>query len=257
MTISRATMKQQLKGNRMKKNLKKSSGGKMKTAIKDKMLKDYGKSGVKKGANPRKSIEDLILEVGTEQGLFEKKSGGRMKKKPVTKAKFGKFLEATSPLYSAMKGKGLVKNIGKGGLFGLAASALDKKKKKGAMPSSGGQQAPQGMTATPMAAATPLKGGGRTKNKKPVVKAFSGLSAKLDPVGMAMRVIKKSSPEKFGNFQKEIASKFGGDPNFKKAMKKLGVPTLAAAPRMMSSGGSLNRKKSVDGIAQRGKTRAR
>jgi len=245
MTISRATMRQQLKGNRMKK-----------------------------------------------------------KKKPVIKAGIGKLLENTSPLYSAMKGKGLVENLPIG-LLGKAIGKLGKKK-KGAMPSSGGQQAPQGMTATPMASATPLKGGGRTKNKKPVVKAFSGLSAKLDPVGMATRVIKKSSPEKFGNFQKEIASKFGGDPNFKKAMKKLGVPTLAAAtplkggggikiqkippalafdlrkekpvtagPRegamtpqgirgpykrvpfaKMNKGGMVKRKRSIDGIAQRGKTRA-
>ena len=240
MTISRATMKQQLKGNRMPK---------YKT-----------KKGTIKTVKPIPKAAQSLLGM---KNVKKKASGGKMKKKPVTKAKFGKFLEATSPLYSAMKGKGLMENLPSGLLGGGIGLALGKNiiKKKGAKAAAGAAPtpaaAPQGMTATPMAGATPLKGGGRTKNKKPVVKAFAGLSAKLDPIGMATRVIKKSSPEKFANFQKEVASKFGGDPNFKKAMKKLGVPTLAAAPRMMSSGGSLNRKKSVDGIAQRGKTRAR
>ena len=200
MTISRATMKQQLKGNRMKK----------------------------------KKVKKMI--------------GG------------GKLLGSVSPLAGAISGKGIFgRALGKMGRnvspLGRLLSDQMRKKKKGSV--SPAAEAPQGMTATPMAAATPLKGGGRTKNKKPVVKAFAGLSAKLGPIGMATRVIKKSSPDKFANFQKEVASKFGGDPNFKKAMKKIGAPTLAAAPRMMSSGGSLNRKRSVDGIAQRGKTRAR
>ena len=175
MTISRATMKQQLKGNRMKK---------------------------------------------------------KMKKKPVTKAFMG--LLTASPSLKFMKDKGIISG-GALGLGQLAAKALKKKKKGAASPAA---QAPQGMTATPMAAATPLRGGGST-------------------IGTAMRVIKKSSPEKFANFQQEVSKKFGGDPNFNKAMRKIGVPTLAAAPRMMSSGGSLNRKRSIDGIAQRGKTRAK
>ena len=54
-------------------------GGKMMDAMKAKVFKDYGKSGIKKGENPRKSIEDLILEVGMEQGVFSKKKGGSVK----------------------------------------------------------------------------------------------------------------------------------------------------------------------------------
>lgn len=55
-------------------------GGKITAAMKAKALKDYGKSGVKKGENPGKSIEDLILEVGMEQGVFSKKKGGSVRK---------------------------------------------------------------------------------------------------------------------------------------------------------------------------------
>jgi len=60
---------------------KMAKGGDMTRAMKEKMFKDYGKAGIKKGENPRKSIEDLILEVGKEQGVFKKNKGGMMKKK--------------------------------------------------------------------------------------------------------------------------------------------------------------------------------
>jgi len=110
MTISRATMKQQLKGNRMKK---------------------------------------------------------KMKKKPVTKAFMG--LLTAKPSLKFMRDKGIISG-GALGLGQLAAKALKKKKKGAASPAgaAASPQAPKGMTATPMAAATPLMGGGMVKRKRSI-----------------------------------------------------------------------------------------
>ena len=114
MTISRATMKQQLKGNRMKK---------------------------------------------------------KMKKKPVVKAKFGEFMGNISPVAGMITGKGMMgRALGKMGrnvspLGRLISDQMRKRKKGSASPAA---ESPQGMTATPMAAATPLKGGGMVKRKRSI-----------------------------------------------------------------------------------------
>ena len=96
------------------------------------------------------------------------------------------------------------------------------------------------------------------KNKKPVIKAFKGLSAQMFP--KMLDVIKSSNPGKFKGFQQDAFKKFGKNPNFAKAMKSLGMCELAKMPeaaKMMKSGGTVKRKRPIDGIAQRGRTRAK
>lgn len=144
MTISRATMKQQLKGNRMPK---------YKT-----------KKGTIKTVKPIPKAAQSLLGM---KNVKKKASGGKMKKKPVTKAFMG--LLTSKPSLKFMKDKGIMG----GGLMGLgplAAKALKKKKRGAASPAgaAASPQAPQGMTATPMAAATPLMGGGMVKRKRSI-----------------------------------------------------------------------------------------
>ena len=168
MTISRATMKQQLKGNRMKK---------------------------------------------------------KMKKKPVTKAFMG--LLTSKPSLKFMRDKGIISG-GALGLGPLAAKALKKKKRGAASPAA---RAPQGMTATPMAAATPLKGGGGVKIQKiPPALAFD---------------LRKEKPVTAGPREG--------------AMTPQGIrgPYKRTPFAKMNKGGMVKRKRSIDGIAQRGKTRAK
>ena len=159
MTISRASMQKQLKGNRMPNY--KTKKGTIKT------IKPISKAGQK------------LLGM---KNVKKKASGGKMKKKPVTKAFMG--LLTSSPALKFLKDKGIMS----GGALGLAAKAL-KKKKKG--------------SAAPAAAAA------------------------------APKIMDKKNPM--------------GDPG----------QFAPATPMTMSKGGSMKRKRPIDGIAQRGKTRAR
>ncbi len=160
MTISRALMQKQLKGNRMP-TYKTKKGGKIKT------VKPISKVGQK------------LLGM---KNVKKKASGGKMKKKPVTKAFMG--LLTASPALKFMKDKGIMS----GGALGLGQLAAKKlrNKKKGSAPA-------------PAAA--------KTMNKK-------------NPMG---------DPGQFA----------------------------PATPMTMSKGGSMKRKRPIDGIAQRGRTRAR
>lgn len=103
-------------------------GGKMTAAMKAKALKDYGKSGVKKGENPGKSIEDLILEVGMEQGVFSKKKGG-----PVGKYDKGGVVTKEQKLAAIRQ---MMKGTGKGG-SGAGKSDIGKMLKEIGFPTSG------------------------------------------------------------------------------------------------------------------------
>tara|TARA_R110002020_G_scaffold172144_1_gene362366 strand:- start:2577 stop:2876 length:300 start_codon:yes stop_codon:yes gene_type:complete len=96
------------------------------------------------------------------------------------------------------------------------------------------------------------------KNKKPVIKAFKGLSAQMFP--KMVDALRQHAPEKFKGFKQDASKKFGNNPNFAKAMKSLGMGELAKMPeaaKMMKSGGTVKRKRPIDGIAQRGRTRAK
>ena len=75
-----------------------------------------------------------------------------------------------------------------------------------------------------------------------------------------LSAIKSSDPGKFEAFKQDAFKKFGNNPNFAKAMRSFGMGELARMPesaKMMKSGGAVKRKRPIDGIAQRGKTRAR
>ena len=161
MAISRASMQKQLKGNRMPNY--KTKKGSIKT------VKPISKAGQK------------LLGM---KNVKKKASGGKMKKKPVTKAFMG--LLTAKPALKFMKDKGIISG-GALGLGPMAAKALKKKKRKGAAPA-------------PAAAAKPMY--------------------KKNPMG---------DPGQFA----------------------------PATPMTMSKGGSMKRKRPIDGIAQRGRTRAR
>ena len=157
-----------------------NKGGKMTDAMKAKALKEYGKSGIKTGKNPGKSIEDLILEVGMEQGVFSKKKGGSVKKYDkggsVTKD------QKLSALKKAMKG------MGKGG-SGAGDSKMGKMIKEIGFPMSN------------------KKSGGVVKKKaggsmKPVPAGNRGLAKLPKPVRNKMGYAKKGGSVK--------AAKHGG-----------------------------------------------
>lgn len=128
MTVSRASMQQQLKGNRMP---------------------TYR---TKKGDN----IKTIKPISRTGQKLL-----GMKNVRKTTKKNVGGFLETFSPAYSIAKGKGPIGEAvrgGKGmGILGLMASQADKKKKKA------GSDA---MKATGMAGADRMSGGGKVVKSK-------------------------------------------------------------------------------------------
>ena len=66
------------------------------------------------------------------------------------------------------------------------------------------------------------------KKKKPVIKAFKGLSAQMFP--KMVDALRQHAPEKFKGFKQDVSKKFGG---------------------------TVKRKRPIDGIAQRGRTRAK
>ena len=98
MLISRASMRQQMKGNRMP-DYKTKGGGKIST---------------------KKSIS----KIG--QKLLGMKN---IKKKPVVKKNIGKMLETFSPAYSIMKGKGPISNLVASGLGGVALKPFAEKQR--------------------------------------------------------------------------------------------------------------------------------
>lgn len=131
MTISRASMRQQLKGNRMP---------------------TYR---TKKGDN----IKTIKPISRTGQKLL-----GMKNVRKTTKKNVGGFLETFSPAYSIAKGKGPIGEMvrgGKGmGILGMMANQADKKKKKEA-----GSDA---MKATGMAGADRMSMGGAVKRSRPI-----------------------------------------------------------------------------------------
>ena len=153
-------MQKQLKGNRMPNY--KTKKGSIKTV---------------------KSIPKVTQKLLGMKNVKKKASGGKMKKKPVTKAFMG--LLTSSPALKFMKDKGIMS----GGALGLGQLAAKKlrNKKKGSAPA-------------PAAAA-------KTMGKK-------------NPMG---------DPGAFA----------------------------PATPMTMSKGGAMKRKRPIDGIAQRGRTRAK
>ena len=85
------------------------------------------------------------------------------KKKPVMKAKMGKFLETVSPAYSIMKGKGPIGEafgkagkMGLGGIAGMIAAGQMGNKPKGS----------DAMKATGMQEMQKMYGGGAVKKKR-------------------------------------------------------------------------------------------
>ena len=131
MTISRASMQQQLKGNRMP-TYKTKKGNNIKT------IKPISRVGQK------------LL--------------GMKNVRKTTKKNIGGFLETFSPAYSIAKGKGPIGEMvrgGKGmGILGMMPNQADKKKKKEA-----GSDA---MKATGMAGADRMSMGGAVKRSRPI-----------------------------------------------------------------------------------------
>jgi len=212
MAISRASMQKQLKGNRMP-TYKTKKGGNIKTV---------------------KPIPKATQKLLGMKNVKKKASGGKMKKKPVTKAFMG--LLTSKPSLKFMKDKGIIG----GGLMGLgpmAAKAL-KKKKKGSAPAPAaaaktmGKKNPMGdpgqfAPATPMT----MSRGGKVKIKKiPPALAFD--LRKEKPVTAGPREGAMSPQGIRGPYKRTPFSK-------------------------MNKGGSVKRKRPIDGIAQRGRTRAK
>ena len=156
MTISRASMQQQLKGNRMK---KKGKGPARPKSINE-SLTDYYKGQVKDVKDSfglyLKGEPEAIAKKRTIRDNPKAINRLRKQRKNAQKKNVGGFLETFSPAYSIAKGKGPIGEAvrgGKGmGILGLMASQADKKKKKA------GSDA---MKATGMAGADRMSGGGK------------------------------------------------------------------------------------------------
>tara|TARA_R110000803_G_scaffold58935_5_gene117240 strand:+ start:10369 stop:10716 length:348 start_codon:yes stop_codon:yes gene_type:complete len=97
------------------------------------------------------------------------------------------------------------------------------------------------------------------KNKKPVIKAFKGLGIGAKMIPKMVELVKSSNPGNFKAFKQDAFKKFGKNPNFAKAMQSFGMGEMARMPeaKKMSKGGVIKRKRPIDGIAQRGRTRAK
>ena len=159
MAISRASMQQQLKGNRMKK--------KKMTVPKsiNQSLTDYYKGQVKDVKNSfglyLKGEPEAIAKKRTVRDNPKAINRLRRQKKKAQNKNVGGFLETFSPAYSIAKGKGPIGEAvrgGKGmGILGMLASQADKGKKKA------GSDA---MKATGMAGADRMSGGGEMVRSK-------------------------------------------------------------------------------------------
>ena len=158
MTISRASMRQQLKGNKMKvssrtrKNIRKAE--RLQAEL-DKIPDDKYTP-----RSDRIKIIQLQTQIDNLTGMRGKKAGGQIKKKP-QKKNVGGFLETFSPAYSIAKGKGPIGEAvrgGKGmGILGMLAKQAEKGKKKA------GSDA---MKAEGMAGADRMSGGGKVVKSK-------------------------------------------------------------------------------------------
>jgi len=169
MTISRASMQQQLKGNKMKKSNK---GPARPKSIRESLKDDY-RSNLKeenflapKRFDPKSGIAVKDSKVRQKRAYNRTikenpKAVARVNKKTQQNKNVGGFLETFSPAYSIAKGKGPIGEMvrgGKGmGVLGLMASQADKKKKKA------GSDA---MKATGMAGADRMSGGGKVVKSK-------------------------------------------------------------------------------------------
>ena len=219
MAISRASMQKQLKGNRMP--TYKTKKGNVKT------VKPISKVGQK------------LLGM---KNVKKKASGGKMKKKPVVKAKFGEFMGNISPIAGMITGKGMMgRALGKMGRnvspFGRLLSDQMRKKKKG--------------SASPAAAT-------KTMDKKNPM-GDPGQFAPATPMTMSRGgkvKIQKIPPALAFDLRKEKPVTAGPREG---AMSPQGIrgPYKRTPFSKMNKGGSVKRKRPIDGIAQRGRTRAK
>jgi len=169
MAISRASMQQQLKGNKMKvssrtrKNIRKAE--RLQAEL-DKIPDDKYTP-----RSDRIKIIQLQTQIDNLTGMRGKKAGGQIKKKP-QKKNVGGFLETFSPAYSIAKGKGPIGEAvrgGKGmGILGMLASEANKGKKKS------GSDA---MKATGMTGADRMSGGGKIVRSKRT-RSIDGIASK-------------------------------------------------------------------------------
>ena len=158
MAISRASMQQQLKGNRMKKK---------KMAVPksiNESLDDYykkTKAGLPKFAVYKMGEREGIARAKTIKDNPKAINRLRRQKKKAQNKNVGGFLETFSPAYSIAKGKGPIGEAvrgGKGmGILGMLASQADKGKKKA------GSDA---MKADAMVGADRMSGGGKVVKSK-------------------------------------------------------------------------------------------
>ena len=162
MTVSRASMQQRLKGNRMKKKkmaVPKSIRQSLKDAYQSNLKEENflaPKRFDPKGGIPVKDSKVRKKRAYNRTIKENPKAVARINKKAQQNKNVGGFLETFSPAYSIAKGKGPIGEAvrgGKGmGILGLMASQADKKKKKA------GSDA---MKAEGMAGADRMSGGGK------------------------------------------------------------------------------------------------
>ena len=161
MAMSRASMQQQLKGNKMKvssrtrKNIRKAE--RLQAEL-DKIPDDKYTP-----RSDRIKIIQLQTQIDNLTGMRGKKAGGQIKKKP-QKKNVGGFLETFSPAYSVAKGRGPISDalsaLGPvADLSGIAAREQQRKRKK----KEAGSDA---MKATGMAGADRMSGGGEMVRSK-------------------------------------------------------------------------------------------
>ena len=167
--MSRASMQQQLKGNRMKKK---------KMAVPksiNESLDDYykkTKAGLPKFAVYKMGEREGIARAKTIKDNPKAINRLRRQKKKAQNKNVGGFLETFSPAYSIAKGKGPIGEAvrgGKGmGILGMLASQADKGKKKA------GSDA---MKADAMAGADRMSGGGKIARSKRT-RSIDGIASK-------------------------------------------------------------------------------
>ena len=158
MAMSRASMQQQLKGNKMKvssrtrKNIRKAE--RLQAEL-DKIPDDKYTP-----RSDRIKIIQLQTQIDNLTGMRGKKAGGQIKKKP-QKKNVGGFLETFSPAYSIAKGKGPISEMASKipglGLAGMVGNLAKKQRKKA------GSDA---MKAEGMAGADRMSGGGKIVRSK-------------------------------------------------------------------------------------------
>ena len=169
MTISRASMQQQLKGNKMK---KKGKGPARPKSIRE-SLKDAYQSNLKeenflapKRFDPKSGIPVKDSKVRKKRAYNKTikenpKAVARVKKQAQQNKNVGGFLETFSPAYSIAKGKGPISEIaskipGLGVLGGVGKLAKQQRKKAGS----------DKMKADAMSGADRMSGGGKVVRSK-------------------------------------------------------------------------------------------